>query len=145
MNPAHITAISILCGSAMGAVASLVTTWLTHRHQNENRRRAGENARLERIFEEFIDSASKAFGDALLQTSMEDPSKVVPLYATMKKLRLFASERAVEAADKVMSRVVETYYAPKFDLQIKPAANDDIDILREFVETCRAELRRCQQ
>jgi hypothetical protein len=145
MNPAHITAISILCGSAMGAVASLVTTWLTHRHQNENRRRAGENARLERIFEEFIDSASKAFGDALLQTSMEDPSKVVPLYATMKKLRLFASQRAVEAADKVMSRVVETYYAPKFDLQTKPAANDDIDILREFVEMCRAELRRCQQ
>jgi hypothetical protein len=129
----------------MGDVASLATTWLTHRHQQENRRRAGENTRLERIFEEFIDSASKAFGDALLQTSMEDPSKVVPLYATMKKLRLFASQRAVEAADKVMSRVVETYYAPKFDLQTKPAANDDIDILREFVEMCRAELRRCQQ
>jgi hypothetical protein len=79
----------------------------------------GENARLERIFEEFIDSSSKAFGDALLQTSMEDPSKVVPLYATMKKLRLFASERAVEAAEKVMGRIIETYYAPKFNLKTK--------------------------
>ena len=143
MDPVYISAISALFGSAIGALASLATTWLTYRHQDESRRRAEESARLARIFEEFIDLSSKAFLDALVQASMEDPSKFVPLYATMGKMRLFASERTFEAAEKVMSRVVETYYTPKLDLHSKPAVNRDI--LREFVETCRAELRRYQQ
>jgi hypothetical protein len=142
VDSAYVSAIAALCGSAIGALASLATTWLTHRHQDESRRRAEENARLARIFEEFIDSSSKAFLDALVQTSMENPSKVIPLYATMGKLRLFASERTFEAAEKVMSRVVETYYAPKVDLHTRPAIDRNLDVLREFVETCRAELRR---
>jgi hypothetical protein len=76
---------------------------------------------------------------------MEDSSKVIPLYATMGKLRLFASERTFEAAEKVMSRVVETYYAPKLDLHNKPTVGRGADIAREFVETCRAELGRYRQ
>jgi hypothetical protein len=88
---------------------------------------------------EFIDLSSKAFIDALLQTSIEDPSKLIPLYATMGKLRLFASERTVEAAEKVMSRVVETYYTPKFDLRTIPSVDHNLDILRQFAERCRAE------
>jgi hypothetical protein len=89
VNPAYISAISALFGSAIGALASLATSWLTQRHQDETRREAQENTRRERIFVEFIDLASKAFADALLQTSIQDPSKVILLYATMGKLRLF--------------------------------------------------------
>ena len=141
MNPAYISAISALFGSAIGALASLATTWLTQRHQDETRQRAQENVRRERIFVEFIDLASKAFVDALLQTSIRDPSKVILLYATMGKLRLFASERTVEAAEKAMNKVVETYYAPKFDLRTRPAIDQNFDILRDFAARCRAELR----
>jgi hypothetical protein len=141
VNPAYISAISALCGSAIGALASLATSWLTQSHQDKSRRQAQENTRRERIFVEFIDLASKAFVDALLQTSMQDPSKVVLLYATMGKLRLFASERTVEAAEKAMNKVVETYYAPKFDLRTRPAIDQSFDILRDFAERCRAELR----
>jgi hypothetical protein len=134
-------ALSALCGSAIGALASLTTTWLTHRHREESRRRAQENARRERIFVEFIDLASKAFLEALVQSGIEDPATLIPLYATMGKLRLFASGRTVEAAEEVMNRVVETYYAPKFDLQTRPTVDEKFDILREFAEYCRAELR----
>lgn len=141
MNPAYISALSALFGSAIGALAALATTWLNQRYQDKSRRRAQEIARLERIFVEFIDLASNAFVDALLQTSMKDPSKIIPLYATMGKLRLFASQRTVEAAEKVMSRIVETYYAPKFDLETRPAVGPNSDILRGFSEACRADLR----
>lgn len=141
MNPANVLALSALCGSAIGALASLTTTWLTHRHREESRRRAQENARRERIFVEFIDLASKAFLEALVQSGIEDPATLIPLYATMGKLRLFASGRTVEAAEEVMNRVVETYYAPKFDLQTRPTVDEKFDILREFAEYCRAELR----
>ena len=141
MNPAYISAISALCGSAIGALASLASTWLTQRHQDETRQKAQENARRERIFVEFIDLASKAFADSLLLTSIEDPTKIVLLYATMGKLRLFASERTVGAAEKAMEKVLETYYGPKFDLQARPAIDQSFDILRDFAERCRAELR----
>jgi len=141
MTSAYISAVAALCGSIIGALVSIATTWLTQRHQDESRRRAQEYTRRERIFIEFIDLSSKAFVDALLETSIKDPVKVVSLYATIGKLRLFASEQTVEAADKVMSRILETYYGPKIDLQIRPTPSHTPDILREFSERCRTELR----
>jgi hypothetical protein len=120
VNPAYISAISVLCGSAIGALASLVTPRLAKRHENEMRRRRQENVRRERIFLEFIDLASHAFVDALVHTAIENPSKLVPLYATMEKLRVFASEETVAAAERVMHRVIETYYGPKLELTTRP-------------------------
>ena len=141
MNPAYISALSALFGSMIGAVASLATTWLTQRHQDETRRHAQENVRRERAFVEFIDLSSKAFVDALQQTSIGDARHVMPLYATMEKLRLFASNRRIEAAERVMERIIETYYSPKLDTQTRPDLNRKSDVLREFAECCRAELR----
>jgi len=141
VNPAYISATSVLFGSAIGALGSLAATWWTHRHNDTNGRRLQDKAQRERLFMEFIDRASTAFVDALLQTSLHDPSKLVPLYASIGKLRLVASERTLEAADGVMDRIVETYYAPKFDLQTKPSLDERFDILREFTERCQAELR----
>jgi transposase, IS30 family len=46
VNPAYISAISVLCGSAIGALASLVTPRLANRHEHEMRRRRQENVRL---------------------------------------------------------------------------------------------------
>ena len=141
VNPAYISAISVLCGSAIGALASLVTPRLANRHEHEMRRRRQENVRRERIFLEFIDLASNAFVDALVHTSIENSSKLVPLYAAMGKLRLFASEQTVVAAERVMNQVIDTYYGPKLELQTKPTMDSSSDILREFSERCRAELR----
>ncbi len=141
MNPAYISAISALCGSGIGAFASLVTTRISQRHQDEVRRHTQEHARRERIFVEFIDLSSHAFIDALLHTSIENPSKLIPLYATMEKLRLFASEETIAAAETVMNRVIETYYGPKLELQTRPSVDASTGILREFSESCRAELR----
>ena len=142
MNPAYISALSVLCGSGIGAFASLATTRLSQRHQDEIRRRTQEHARRERVFVEFIDLSSHAFVDALQHTSIDNPSKLVALYATMGKLRLFASEKTVTAAEKVMERVIETYYTPKLDFQTRPSVDPSSDVVREFSEQCRAELRR---
>ena len=141
MDPGNIAALSALFGSAIGALASLGTSWFTHHYQNERQRAVREHVRRERIFVEFIDLASKNFVEALLQTAIEDPAKFIPLYATIGKLRLFASARTVEAAEQVMNRLVATYYAPKLDFHARPEVDRSIDILREFAESCRAELR----
>jgi hypothetical protein len=142
MDAAYLSALSALSGSAIGALASLTTTWLTQRYQDRSQRLAQERARRERIFGEFIDQASQMFADALSHTPLEDPARLVPLYATIGKLRLFASKRTVAAADAVMTRIIETYYLPNIDFRSQPSPQDvDYDILRDFTEACRAELR----
>ena len=55
MEAAYLSALSALAGSAIGATASLTTTWLTQRYQERSQRLAQERARRERIFGEFID------------------------------------------------------------------------------------------
>ena len=141
MDAAYLSALSALSGSAIGATASLTTTWLTQRYQDRSQRMAQERARRERIFGEFIDQASQVYADALSHTSLEDPGRLVPLYATIGKLRLFASERTIAAADAVMARIVETYYLPNMDFKSRPSPQySDFDILRDFTEACRAEL-----
>jgi hypothetical protein len=141
MNPAYISALSALFGSAIGALASLASTWLTQHHQDERRQRAQDNVRRERLFVEFIDLSSKAFVDALQQTSIQDPSHLVRLYASMGKLRLFASDRTIEAAERVMDGIIETYYSPELNTQKRPHVGGKSDILRDFAERCRAELQ----
>ncbi len=141
MNPAYISALSALFGSAIGALASLASTWLTQHRQDERRQRAQDDIRRERLFVEFIDLSSKAFVDALQHTSLQDPSHLVPLYATMGKLRLFASDRTIEAAERVMDQIIETYYSPELNTEKRPDVGVKSDILRDFAERCRAELR----
>ncbi len=68
MNAAYLSALSALAGSAIGALASLATTWLTQSYQDRTQRAAQEASRRERLFGEFIDQASKLFGEALIHS-----------------------------------------------------------------------------
>ena len=40
-----------------------------------------------------------------------------------------------------MDRIIETYYSPELDTQTRPDLGRKSDVLREFAERCRAELR----
>ena len=141
MNPAYISALSALAGSAIGALASFGTTWLTQRHQDRAERLDKEASRRERLFAEFIDQASHIFVDAIVQDGLDSPAKLVPMYATMSKLRLFAAQRTIRAAEAVLEGIVDTYQAPPTLPQAtKPDGLAARDILRAFAESCREEL-----
>ena len=99
MNPATLSAVSALAGSAIGALASVATTWLTQHHQDQTQRRNQEALRRERLFGEFIDQASKTYADGMIQERLDDPAKLVPMYATINKLRLFAKPATIYAAE----------------------------------------------
>ena len=66
MNNAYISALAALAGSGIGALAAVGTTWLTHHHQDRSQRLTQIRARLEQLFAEFIDQASRVFADALI-------------------------------------------------------------------------------
>jgi hypothetical protein len=140
MNTAYISALSALGGSGLGAAASIWTTWLMQRFQDRSQRLAQLSAQREHAFSDFIDQASRLYADALTH-QLEDPSKLVPLYATIAKLRLFASRDTVACADAAMSQIVEAYYSPNLDFRSKPRRDAEThDILQPFIRACLAEM-----
>jgi hypothetical protein len=141
VNGAYLSALSALAGSAIGGMASIATTWLTQHSQNKSQDHARSMARRERLYGDFIDEASKLFIDALTHQQI-DPSKFVEIYATIGKLRLFASADVVLKAERVSRDIGEIYYLPTRDFtKQETSPKTRLNILQAFSEACREDLR----
>ena len=141
MGTATISAVSALAGSGIGALASVTTSWLTQHFQSREKRLSQEASRRERVFVSFVDQASQAYAHGMVQEGLDDPSRLVPLYATINKLRLFSTRDTVRAAETVLEGIVQAYHAPGTVLKPQDANVAAHDILRTFAESCRAELK----
>jgi len=141
MDAAYISAIAALGGSAVGALASFMTTWLTLNSQQRANRWAREMSRRETLYGEFIEEASKLYTDSLMNRS-EEPTKLVRIYALSNKLRLFSSTDVLTKVEDVMTRLLQTYENPAqdFDWVLKTKDPRRADILRPFSEACRRDL-----
>jgi hypothetical protein len=140
MDPATISAMSALAGSGIGALASVTTSWLTQHFQSRAQRLGQEGARRERLFSDFVDQASQTYADGIVREDLDGPDKLVPLYSTINKLRLFATPDTIRAAEAVLEGIVETYQAPPSALEDRTTVAAH-DILRAFAESCRRELK----
>jgi hypothetical protein len=141
MDTAYISALSALAGSAIGALSSLATTWLTQNAQSRLAHLNQQRAKREALYTEFIDEASRLFTDALSH-EMEDLSKMVHLYSIVNKIRLFASPEIVARTKEVMEAIIAAYYAPsrKFTRAEEIISHSELDPLQGFSESCRAEM-----
>jgi len=141
VDAAYISAFFGLGGALIGGLTSFLTTWLTqHTQIREMRRDAARKIRQE-LFNAFITEAARLHADALSHEK-DDVAELVQLYALVARLRLLASQRVVNAAEHVMSSIVETYLAPNRTLhEIRTLAEEGkMNFLVEFGEACRAEL-----
>jgi hypothetical protein len=141
MLQTYFSAFAALAGSVIGALAGIVTTWLTLHAQERTRRFGQAMSRREALYGDFIEEASKLYSDALSH-KLEDASKFIRIYALMSKLRLFSSDHVISKAEEVMRRIVEIYEAPEQDFRasIKESEHRDSDVLRAFSEACRREM-----
>ena len=141
VNITYLSALSALAGSAIGGMASIATSWITQHAQDRSQRHAQSAARRERLYGDFIDQASALHIDALTHEEL-DPSKFVQIYATIGKLRLFASADVVSKADKVVQAIGDIYYFPKRDFTKRDAdSRVGLNVLQAFSEACRDDLR----
>jgi hypothetical protein len=144
MNAAYISAFAALAGSAIDALASFETTWLTQHRQERITRLVQEMRRRNRLYGEVIDEASKLLADALTH-HLGEPSKMMLLHFIVGKLRLFAPTTVVARADEVMGQIVEIYDLPNANFG-NPADRPTyrpLDIPGVFGAACREDLRRC--
>jgi hypothetical protein len=143
MDGAYVSAMAALAGSAIGALASIATSWLNQATQTRAAQRALDRSRREALYGDFIREASRLFVDAF-ENELEDPAKLVNLYALMSTMRLFGSPRTVDEAERVLNRIGAAYFAP--NREIHDFSNithyGELDPLAAFSEACRDEMLR---
>lgn len=145
MDVAFISAVSALGGSVIGGTISGLATWLSQRVVAHAGQRTHDKSRLEDLYRDFIDLASKLHGNAL---TSNDPQiqEIVALYALVNRMRILSSPQMVACADKIMYQMLDTYFAPSITVQelhelMKNGGALALDALKDFSETAREELR----
>src|SRR4029434_7846412 len=89
MNSTIVTAIAAACGSLVGALATIVTTWISQRNQSAFAQRQATLHDREALYGDFITEASRLTIEALSH-SLEKPDTFVHLYGILGRIRLVA-------------------------------------------------------
>ncbi len=135
------TALSGMIGTVIGASATVAISWITQR-THQRRELARERLhRNEAIYGDFIDQCARLMVDAV-QHQLEKPDTMLPVYALINRIRLCASNQVLEAAERLLERIFDQYYAPNLSVdEVRALAHsEDADPLRAFGEACRHEL-----
>ena len=147
MDSAILSALAAVLGSAVGGSATLGTAWITQKTQSRREAVGAEVRKREALYGEFIAECSKLLIDALDHT-LEDPDKLLQIYALQNRIRLTSSDAVVGAADPTLHRIVKQYFEenitqePLRDLTLS-LSDDQLkrdDPLKPFSEACRREL-----
>jgi hypothetical protein len=140
MDASIISALAALTGAAIGGLTSIVGARLTQETQVKAQELAQDKLRRQELYREFIEEASKTYGDAL-QHDKTDISALVGIYTRISRMRVLSSPKVVESAEQVARAIIEAYLAPNLALPELRGMMEKgwLDPLRVFGEACRAE------
>lgn len=140
VSPTVIAAVAAACGSLMGAVATVVTNWITLRTRKVHGKREANLRHREALYGEFITEASRLTIEALSH-SLEKADTFVKLYGILGRIRLVAADRVLTAAEACTRQLVDLFAKPNMTVQqIRNAfERDRIDPIREFSVVSREE------
>ncbi len=145
MNSGLIAACAAILGSFVGALGSVVGTWITQRHQDRRDLVAKTIIRREALYSDFIVESARMLIDAL-EHNIGDPQKLIPAYALLSRIRLSSSSKVLETAEGLVRTILTTYPLQNLTAaQIQSRAVNGEDPLREFSDTCRMELDSLQK
>jgi hypothetical protein len=145
MNPAFNAPVAAIAGSLVGALGSSVATWIAARHQDRRDMLGKQIVRREALYSDFISESVRLLADAL-QHNANDLQKLLPIYALISRIRLSSSQSVLHEAEEVIHIIVSTYPQPNLTAEeIESRAINGEDPLRQFSDTCRAELDLMQR
>jgi len=150
MDPAILSALAAVLGSAVGGSATLGTAWITQKTQSRREAVGAEIRKRETLYGEFIAECSKLAIDAL-DHKLDSTDKLFQIYALQNRIRLTSSDAVVAAADQTLQRILKQYFAENItpealrDLMTDVDRLEGLDSLKPFSEACRNELRALQQ
>ena len=139
-GPATIPTLSAIGGSIIGALSSMVSTWLAQRHRERRELVAQKTAHLEQLYADFINESARLLVDAV-QHSLEEPRTLVPIYALISRIRLRSSPDVIESGERLIATILKVYVEPNLTPEdIQSVASKHNDHLQEFSNVCRREL-----
>ena len=140
-DTALLTALSGLMGTLLGGSASIATTWIAHKTMSKRELMREEMRKRETLYGEFIGECAKVLMDSFTHT-LEQPETLLAVLALINRIRLCASTAVLAQAECLLRRITEQYLSRNLTLDElrELARSEDADLLREFAETCRAEL-----
>jgi hypothetical protein len=143
VDTAYLSALSALGGATIGGLASFGSSWLTQRTQLRFSQHEAVKAKREALYAEFVDEASRLYGDALGHQK-DEVADLVKIYALSGRIRLVSPRPVITAAERIMDAISQTYLGPNRTLH---EVMDDFhrggsDFLAEFGEACRQDLGR---
>lgn len=143
IEPSYLSAVAALAGTVAGCTTSIVTSWFTARSQSHSQRREHEKSSKRKLYERFINEASKIYVHALENSSTE-VSKLVSLYATLNEIRVVASPVVANEADRAVRQIIASYTSQNrtFAELTELLENGFPDPIQIFSEACRSELQR---
>jgi len=145
MNSGLITALAAIFGSLVGALSSAVGASIVQKHQGRRDLLGKKIVRREALYSDFIGESARFLVDAL-QHNVGDPQKLIPVYALLSRIRLSSSSRVLGTAEEVIKAILHAYEQPNLTPeQIQIRAVNGQDPLRQFSNTCRAELDSLQR
>src|SRR5438552_12473971 len=107
MDPAYVSAFAALAGAGIGGA----TSWMTNWAQTRTQRLVHKIERLEDLYKNFLEEASRFYADSLVHETT-DVSQLIRLYAMISRMRVLSSPKTVENAERVARMIVDTYLAP---------------------------------
>ena len=139
-SPATITALAAIFGSLTGALASSLSTWITQRHTDQRDLLARRIFHREQLYSDFISESARALVDTM-EHNLQDPNKLVPIYAALGRIRVSSSTDVLASAERVVDHIIAAYWEPNLtpaEIHSRVAKRDDP--LRDFSGICRREL-----
>ena len=144
IDPTLVSPISALLGALVGGTASLVAAIYTQRCQDQLQRIAGEVAKRESVYADFVMSASTLLLNAYTKDEFALSGDEQRMIGLINRMRLFAPPEVVGAAEAVVRAIVEIFLKPSIELRqlAKEALSKslDPDPLMAFSSICRADL-----
>jgi hypothetical protein len=146
MDSTTIAAAAAVLGSAVGAAATIGTTWITQRTQTARSKTEAKLRAREALYGEFITEASRLTVDAFTN-QLGQPATFVTLYGILGRIRLVADDPVLASAEACCQQIVHLYAQPNMTIdQIRAAFEDGrLDPIRVFSIACRAELHAIAQ
>ena len=135
-------ALSALAGTAIGALSSLATNWLTTGAQARAARLAAERAKREEVYGRFMDELATLYAAALKSEGV-DYDRLTSAFALTGRIALHASAPVSLAAEAALRCVVDLALGPKRTGEEMRAMmdQDEANVIRAFAQTARDELQ----
>ena len=142
MDTNLIAAMSGVMGSLVGGSATVATAWITQKTLTRRELNVRDMRQREKVYGDFIGECAKLLIDALTHT-LDDPEKLLALYALTNRIRLTASQPVLAEAEHLLSHITDQYFSRNLTVQeVRQLAHSaGGDPLKAFSEACRTELK----